>query len=239
MDVVKTALGNRARAVTLPNAVVILLDSHLITRNLGDPGNMAPSSCIALGDAARNGLVVDNNASLACSIIPRVGIAPGGTLISVVELEAESLVDTPSDEASALALVVVPWINAAALALVGVVVRDRTGDAAAWGLRAARALLRDVAVGASFDVVVRYVAAVGGLIPDVVPVDAGSGGLARNVHLLALLICELHTITGTGSSAAVDGVASDGVGRIGEREKTEDKGDENSRFHGEHVEGNL
>ena len=102
---------------------------------------------------------------------------------------------------------------------------------AARGFAATAAALRGhVAIGASFDVVVRYITAIGGLVPDVVAADAGSGGLASDLHVLAFLVRLLDGVASARPRAAVDSVASDRVG-AGNRGDGQGDGGEGSELH--------
>jgi hypothetical protein len=109
------------------------------------------------------------------------------------------------------ALVVVPRVDAAALALVRVVVSHGAWDAG--GAAAARwALGGDEAVDACLDVVVGHVAAILCLVPDVVALDRGACGLADDFDVRALCIRLLDWVVGARAGAAVDSGARDGVG---------------------------
>ncbi len=83
--------------------------------------------------------------------------------------------------------------------------------AAATGAAAA-ALGRHVARGAGLDVVVGDVAAVGGLVPERVAIDAGAWGLAGDLDVGTLLVGLDDLVAGAGTRAAVEGVGLDWVG---------------------------
>lgn len=213
MDIVERALGNRACAIGPIVFVVVLLDSHRIARDFSNPSDVSSRPSIALRDASRDGLVIYTDASLARSLVPRIGITPCSALVLVVEVDTEALIDAPGDKAGALALEVVPFVGRAALALVRVIVRDGAGDlAAAATATGAAALGLHVPVGAGLDVVVGDVAAVGGFVPDAVSADDGAFALAADCDAVAFLVGFLHGVAGAGAGATVDGCAGDGVG---------------------------
>lgn len=60
--------------------------------------------------------------------------------------------------------------------------------AAATATTAAIAPLGDIAVGAGLDIVVGYVAAVRGLVPDIVAIDTSAGGLAADRDIGSQLV---------------------------------------------------
>lgn len=186
VDVVEGAGRNSASAVTFFSGIIVLFDCHLATRDLGNPRNMAIPSSVALGDASGDRGFVDLHTSSLRSFVPAVCVAPVGTLVLVVELDAETVVDAPSDEARTLALVVIPLVNAAALALVRVVILHRAGDGATRGL--AGALGCYIAVLAGLDVVVSDVTTVGGLVPNAVAEDGGALCLASDFDISAFLV---------------------------------------------------
>lgn len=89
------------------------------------------------------------------------------------------------------------------------------GRAAA--VRAAVAVLGDHAIGAGLHVEVGDVAAVLGLVPKGVALDAFAIGLAGDVYILAVVVGRDRGIAGRGTLAAVETVGSDFVG-VGDRE---------------------
>lgn len=101
--------------------------------------------------------------------------------------------------------------------------------AAATSASTRRALLGNIAVGARLDVVVGDVAPVLGLDPEVVAVDAGAFGLARDLDVGALLVGLDDLVAGARAAAAVERVGLDGVGadrwEDGGREGEGDQGD--------------
>lgn len=222
MDIVETALGNRSLSIALNPAIIVFLDLDRVTSNVINPSNMTVRSSIGLGNASRHRLVVHAYTSRLGSVIPAVGVAPVGALVLVVELDAKSLVDAPGDKTGALAVIVVPLVDTVALALVRVVVSHWAGDVSTR--RRATALVSDVVVATSLDVVVSNIAAITGLIPDCVAVDVGSFRLAGNFDVVALLIRLLNAIRSTRSRTTVDSSACNGIGKAANREERNGKG---------------
>lgn len=233
MDIDKVVLGNRPSAVSLARNMVVLLNSDAVARHLGHPGHMAPFASAGLRNTARHGLVVHANLGLARSLVPGVGIAPVSALVLVMELEPKAFVNTPGDEAGALALVVVPRVDTAAFALVGIIIGHGARHGAGGGLRrGAGAFVLDVAAGAGLDVVVGHVAAVGSLVPDAVSVDGGAFSLAGDGDVLVLFEGLDDGGAGVGLGPAVDGGAGDGIG-FGEGAEREGIRGESDELHGE------
>lgn len=206
MDVAKGALGHSSRPIALALGPVILLNSNRAPRNPRDPGDVAEAASVGLRNAPGLGRAVDGRPRRAGGVVPEVGVAPVGALVAVVEVDAEHPVDAEGDEAGALALVVVPGVDAAATALVGVVVR-KDGDAVRGLVLDGGAHVGNVLLGARVDVKVGDVAAVRGLVPDAAAVDGGALGLAGDLEVL---------VVGVGADDARGlirvGVAGDGIG---------------------------
>jgi len=172
MDIVECALGNFAGAVGLGMDVVVLLNRHVVSGHSCNPGYMASVSGIGLCNTSWDRLVVNADASVACGFVPGIRITPVVAFIFVGEVDAETLVDAPGDEAGTLALEVRPFVDRAAGTLVWVVVGYRARDLPrARGAATPRALACHIAIRARLDIVVCDVALVGGLVPDVISAD--------------------------------------------------------------------
>ena len=236
MDVVKSALGERPSAISLLTSIIVLLHGDAVARDGRDPSDVAVVAGVGLGDGAGDGLAVDGDAGLLGGGVPGVGVAPGGALVAVGEVDAEAVVDAPGDEAGALALVVVPLVDAAALARVGVVVLGRAGDfpvaAAAAVVAASIALVGHEAIAAGPDVEVGDVAAVGGLVPDVVAEDVRAGGLAGDVHVLVFRIALLDVGVDVRARATGYGVMGNGEGAHKGGGQGEGEGSNRGELHG-------
>jgi hypothetical protein len=180
VDVVEGALVDGPNAVSLSHRPVVLLNDNRVSVHRRDPGDMPIRPSIGLSDSTRFGGAVDRDAGSSGSVIPGVRVAPGGALVSVGKMDTETLVDALCDERGALALVVVPLVDAAA-GVVNVVVFAGSGNLARR-LRA-RALAGHEAVLAGLDIVVGHIAAVRGLVPDVVAVDVVAVGLAGELDV--------------------------------------------------------
>lgn len=233
MNVLEGANRQRARAVALHVHVVVLLDGDEVTINRRNPRDMPRLTGISLCNGPWHWLVVDLDADSASGLVPGVRVTPRGTLELVMKVDAEALVDAPCDETGALAREVEPAVFVAAGAsAVWVVVLDfacvagvaaasaRVGGLGGLG-RGGRggdggsvALGFDVLACAGLYVVVGEVAAVGGQVPDSVTIYAGAGGLAGYGHGVALGVGLLDGVVCARTSAAVDGVPSDGVGAL-------------------------
>jgi len=193
---------------------IILLNRHRILPHGCHPRHMSHLPGVRLRDTPHLGRLVHRDARLPRRLVPLVCIAPRLTLILVMKLQTQPLVDPPGDEADALALVVEPGVDAVApvaLAFVGVVVCDGAGEFGG-GWFGSFALFGDEAVFAGFDVVVGYVAVVRGLVPDVVARDGFAGGLAGDGDVFAFGVGLLDGVAGSWAGAAVYAVAFDGVG---------------------------
>lgn len=113
-------------------------------------------------------------------------------------------------------------VGAEALSLADQINSGRVGLGRSAG-RATTALLGDIAVGASLDIVIGDVAAILSLIPDAVAVHRGAGGLAADGNIGALAVGLLYSVAGARARAAVNGAASDGVGDGRSGESGEDE----------------
>lgn len=212
MDIIKGVLGNFARAVGLGMDIVVLLNSHVVTRHSCDPGYMACRASIALCNTPRDGCAIDANTSPASGFIPGIGISPVSAFILIRKVDAETFVDTPGDEAGTLALKVVPFVGWAATVLVWIVVGNWAGDVARtrWA-PTSRALACHISVRASLDIVISDVAVVRSLIPDTVSANVSSCSLTGNGNLVALGVCLLRGIAGSWTRAAIDVVSGNRV----------------------------
>jgi len=219
VNVFESTLGNSPLSIALHLGVIVLLNGDLVAVDSNNPRDMAitTTTLVGLGDAARLGIVIDLDADLLRCIIPLERVAPDAALVPVGELDAQTLVDAPRDERGALALEVIPRIHAAAAALVWVVVGHRAGNANAIsgaGTRAgarARALGGDITIGAGLDIVIGHIAAVRGLVPKLIAVDAGASGLAGDLDIGALGVGLFDRVAGARTRAAVDIVARDPI----------------------------
>lgn len=77
---------------------------------------------------------------------------------------------------------------------------------------AAAAFLGDIAAAPGSDIVVGNVAAVGGLVPKLVAIDGCTGRLTGDCNVRSFIVALDYGVRGSWARAAVDGVASDGVG---------------------------
>lgn len=73
-------------------------------------------------------------------------------------------------------------------------------------------MLGNVAAGTGLDIVVAHVAAVRGLVPELVAVDVGAGGLAGDAEVGSALVGLDDAVAGARTGAAVEIVSVDGIG---------------------------
>jgi hypothetical protein len=180
VNVVEGALIDGPNAVLLLLHPVVLLNGDRVSVHSRHPCNMPIRSSVGMSDSTRLGGAVDLDTGRFGSVIPRVRVAPSGALVLVGEMDTKTLVDTLGDERGTLALVVVPFVDAAAV-IVNVVVFAGSGDLSrrlrAWALAGHESVL------AGLDIVVGHIAAILGLVPYVVTVDVVAVGLAGELDV--------------------------------------------------------
>lgn len=205
MNVAKGALSHSPPTVSLPCSPVVLLNVDVAPRYPRHPGDMPVRARVRLRDRACLGCVVDGSARLTRRGVPEVRVAPVRALVLVVEVDSQLAVHAECDEAGALALVVVPGIDATAAPCVGIVVRhgsERVIVYVCWRLA-------DVGnIRASIDDGIGNVAAVMCEVPDGAPIGTGAFCLASDGQLLTLCISADDT-----GLAIWQGVTGDGISR--------------------------
>jgi hypothetical protein len=232
MDVIKLALVDLARPISPVIVPVVLLNSNHIPIDSRNPSNMSGFPSIRLSNTARHRLVVNPHTTRPGSLIPLITITPRFSFVLVVELDAQAFIHAPCHEAGALALEVEPFVRWAAAVLVGVVVNPRTwnllvlgrfGDVGAFAL--------DVAVFSGLDVFIGNVAAVRRLIPDGISLDVVPLSLAGDSDILAFFVGFLDGEGRAWTGAAVEVVASHGVGVNSSGKECERIGAQSCKLH--------
>lgn len=215
MNIPKLILVNTPRPIPMLRLPIILLHLNRIPPHPHNPRHMAPTSGIRMRNTPHLRRRIHHHARLFRRLVPFIRNAPFLPLVPIRELDAQPFINPPCYEADAFASVVMPGVDAVAFvafSFVGVVVFDRAREVFFGRGGGCFAFGGDEAVCAGFDVVVGYVAVVGGFVPDGVAVYGFACCLAGEGYVFALWVGLFDGVGGSWAGAAVYVVGFDGVG---------------------------